>query len=72
MDGLLEYRTERSVSHQESADRGRPAHADSRRQRDRVQPSPAGNTLSYAKILTQATGAWDFELRVAGPKNGPS
>jgi Tol biopolymer transport system component len=28
--------------------------------------------LFYAKILTQATGAWDFELRVAQPENGPS
>jgi serine/threonine protein kinase/WD40 repeat protein len=29
-------------------------------------------SLFYAKILTQATGAWDFELRVAQPENGPS
>jgi Tol biopolymer transport system component len=32
----------------------------------------AGNALYYAKILTQATGAWDFELRVANPDTGPS
>jgi len=34
--------------------------------------SPAGDALYYAKILTQATGAWDFELRVASPEDGPS
>jgi Tol biopolymer transport system component/predicted Ser/Thr protein kinase len=32
----------------------------------------AGGALYYAKILTQATGAWDFELRVARPEDGPS
>jgi eukaryotic-like serine/threonine-protein kinase len=32
----------------------------------------SGNALYYAKILTQATGAWDFELRVARPEDGPS
>lgn len=32
----------------------------------------SGNALYYAKILTQATGAWDFELRVAKPEDGPS
>ena len=32
----------------------------------------SGDALYYAKILTQATGAWDFELRVARPENGPS
>jgi hypothetical protein len=25
----------------------------------------SGDALYYAKILTQATGAWDFELRVS-------
>jgi Tol biopolymer transport system component len=34
--------------------------------------SPAGDALYYAKILTQATGSWDFELRVASPEDGPS
>jgi Tol biopolymer transport system component len=34
--------------------------------------SPDGKTLYYSRILTQATGAWDFELRVASPENGPS
>ena len=29
-------------------------------------------SLYYSKILTQATGAWDFEVRVAKPENGPS
>jgi Tol biopolymer transport system component len=32
----------------------------------------SGDALYYAKILTQATGAWDFELRVANPEDGPS
>jgi Tol biopolymer transport system component/tRNA A-37 threonylcarbamoyl transferase component Bud32 len=32
----------------------------------------SGNALYYAKILTQATGAWDLELRVANPEDGPS
>ena len=32
----------------------------------------SGNALYYAKILTQATGAWDFELCVARPEDGPS
>jgi Tol biopolymer transport system component/tRNA A-37 threonylcarbamoyl transferase component Bud32 len=32
----------------------------------------SGNALYYAKILTQATGEWDFELRVARPEDGPS
>ena len=34
--------------------------------------SPANDALYYAKILTQATGAWDFEMRVASPEDGPS
>ena len=36
------------------------------------QSAPDGSALYYAKILTQATGAWDFELRRARPENGPS
>jgi serine/threonine protein kinase/Tol biopolymer transport system component len=32
----------------------------------------ADGSLYYAKMLAQATGAWDFELRVAKPENGPS
>jgi Tol biopolymer transport system component len=32
----------------------------------------ADGSLYYAKILTQATGAWDLEVRVAKPENGPS
>jgi Tol biopolymer transport system component len=32
----------------------------------------SGDALYYAKILTQASGAWDFELRVARPEDGPS
>ncbi len=35
-------------------------------------PAPVGDALYYSRILTQATGAWDFELRVASPENGPS
>jgi serine/threonine protein kinase/Tol biopolymer transport system component len=31
-----------------------------------------GFTLYYARILTQVTGAWDFEMRTARPENGPS
>ncbi|MGH9591861.1 MAG: hypothetical protein ACRD5L_02125, partial [Bryobacteraceae bacterium] len=31
-----------------------------------------GSALYYLKILTQATGAWDYEVRVAQPENGPS
>jgi Tol biopolymer transport system component len=31
-----------------------------------------GSALYYLKILTQATGAGDFEIRVAKPENGPS
>jgi Tol biopolymer transport system component len=31
----------------------------------------SGDALYYAKILTQASGAWDFELRVARPEDGP-
>jgi Tol biopolymer transport system component len=34
--------------------------------------APDGSALYYLKILTQATGAWDFEIRVARPENGPS
>jgi Tol biopolymer transport system component/predicted Ser/Thr protein kinase len=34
--------------------------------------NPSGDALYYASILTRATGAWDFELRVAKPENGPS
>ena len=34
--------------------------------------SPANDALYYAKILTQSSGAWDFELRVASPEDGPS
>ena len=31
-----------------------------------------GSALYYLKMLTQATGAWDFEIRVAKPETGPS
>jgi eukaryotic-like serine/threonine-protein kinase len=31
-----------------------------------------GSALYYARILAQSTGAWDFEIRVARPENGPS
>jgi Tol biopolymer transport system component len=34
--------------------------------------TPDGSALYYAKILAGATGAWDFEIRVARPENGPS
>jgi Tol biopolymer transport system component len=34
--------------------------------------SPDGSTLYYLKILTQAAGAWDFEVRAASAENGPS
>ena len=59
------------IPDQKSARRGWPAGAGSHRQRDRMQPAPA-DALYYAKILTQATGAWDFEIRVAKPEDGPS
>jgi serine/threonine protein kinase len=36
------------------------------------QVSPDGSALYYAKILTQATGAWDYELRRASPEGGES
>jgi serine/threonine protein kinase len=36
------------------------------------QVAPDGSTLYYAKILTQATGAWDFEIRRARSESGPS
>ena len=36
------------------------------------QTARDGFTLSYAKILTQASGAWDFELRQARAEDGPS
>jgi Tol biopolymer transport system component len=36
------------------------------------QSAPDGSTLYYARILTQATGAWDFELRRARAEDGPS
>ena len=29
-------------------------------------------TLYYAKVLTQATGSWDLEIRAAKPESGPS
>jgi Tol biopolymer transport system component len=32
----------------------------------------ADGSLYYAKMLAQGTGAWDFEIRVAKPENGPS
>ncbi len=35
-------------------------------------PASGGSALYYAKILTQATGAFDFQIRVARPENGPS
>jgi len=31
-----------------------------------------GSVLYYAKILTQATGVYDYEIRAAKPENGPS
>jgi Tol biopolymer transport system component len=34
--------------------------------------SSTSDALYYARILAQATGAWDFELRVATPEDGPS
>ena len=36
------------------------------------QVSPDGSALYYAKILTQAAGAWDYELRRASPEGGES
>ena len=36
------------------------------------QSTSDGSTLYYAKVLTQASGAWDFEIRRASPENGPS
>jgi Tol biopolymer transport system component len=36
------------------------------------QVGAAGGPLYYAKVLTQATGAWDFELRRAELEQGPS
>jgi Tol biopolymer transport system component len=34
--------------------------------------APDGSALYYARILTQVTGAWDFEIRTARPEDGPS
>ncbi len=34
--------------------------------------APDGSAMYYAKVLAQSTGAWDIELRVARPENGPS
>jgi len=34
--------------------------------------TPDGSGLYYMKILAGATGAWDFEVRVARPETGPS
>jgi Tol biopolymer transport system component len=34
--------------------------------------SAPDGTLYYTKLLTQATGAWDFEIRAANPENGAS
>jgi len=31
-----------------------------------------GSALYYARILAQSTGAWNLEIRVARPENGPS
>ncbi len=36
------------------------------------QSTSDGSALYYAKVLTQATGAWDFEIRRASPEDGPS
>jgi Tol biopolymer transport system component len=36
------------------------------------QTAPDGRTLYYARILTQASGAWDFELRQARAEGGTS
>jgi Tol biopolymer transport system component len=36
------------------------------------QATPDGSGLYYARILTLATGAWDFELRRAESESGPS
>jgi Tol biopolymer transport system component len=36
------------------------------------QVAPDGSSIYYARILTQATGAWDFELRRASPETGPA
>jgi serine/threonine protein kinase/Tol biopolymer transport system component len=34
--------------------------------------APDGSALYYARVLTQVTGAWDFEIRTARPEDGPS
>jgi hypothetical protein len=34
--------------------------------------APDGSALYYAKILRQAAGGWDLEVRVARPEDGPS
>src|SRR5262249_42689186 len=34
--------------------------------------APDGSALYYFKILAERAGAWDFEVRVARPENGPS
>lgn len=36
------------------------------------QSTSDGSALYYAKVLAQATGAWDFEIRRASPEDGPS
>ena len=34
--------------------------------------SPDDSALYYARILRQAGGGWDFEMRAARPEDGPS
>src|SRR5262245_14462709 len=34
--------------------------------------APDGSALYYFKVLAERAGAWDFEVRVARPENGPS
>ena len=62
-----------TLPHQQGAGRRGATCTRSRRQRNRgCQTARDGFTLNDAKILTQASGAWDFELRQARAEDGPS
>ena len=34
--------------------------------------APDGSALYYSRVLANAAGGWDYEIRVAKPENGPS
>ena len=34
--------------------------------------APDGSAMYYSRVLANAAGGWDYEIRVAKPENGPS